>query len=397
MLRQNEFLRDAKIRAENANFTKSEFLAVMSHEIRTPLTELLRVMHLLKRTSLDKSQERYVDTASSSGNMLLAIINDVLNYSSIEAGKLSIETTTFELLKVIEGVVCILSLEAETKGVGFVCDIDPNIPFRVVGDPIRLRQVLNNLANNAIKFTDESVIREFDFNVDQSVELPSLHGSDLVIIDQVESEAAVEEFIRFLKEDSDWKKIRVVHLVPRDSSIEGGLADIRLCKPVTQFHFFEALTIILNPLPISTEPSVGPVLAADSSGQVLAGRRILLVEDNEINQMLVLEFLTNTGAEIDIVVNGARAVEQVQQLTYDLVLMDIQMPVVDGLEATREIRNLGREYENLPIVAMTALTLKGGSALTEEAGMNHYLTKPFHPENFTDVLVQLINQTVVKT
>lgn len=497
---------------------RDDLVANVSHELRTPLAGILGVMHLLKRTSLDRNQERYVDTATNSANMLLAIINDLLASSRADTGSLFIESESVDLGEVIEDVTSILAPEALNKGLELVCDVDPDIPQRVRGDPLRLRQVLHNLLNNAIKYTDEGVvvvyvksrfgsveigvkdtgsgihpeqqaqllsaenddragapgaglglsssqrlikamgsrleleskagegsrfyfslaiddaenasfdwkppqalqqlsigilsplelqrrtirkmlmhwkisdIRELDFDVGQKCDLSQLSPCDLLIVDQTESEQAVNDLIERLRNNSAWRETRFVHLVPQNRQSEEGSADVRLYKPISHSRLYSTVMDIVYKLAFDSEYD-GVATASDSrTSGALAGRRLLLAEDNDINKMIVLEMLEETGVDVDVAVNGAEALELLQRQDYDLVLMDIQMPIMDGYEATRRIRAMGGRFETIPIVAMTAHALEGDSNKSLEAGMNYHVSKPFEPDELIALIVRFIEE-----
>jgi two-component system sensor histidine kinase/response regulator len=504
------------------HLARHEFSTQMGHEIRTPLSGILGVMHLLKRTQLDRNQQRYIDTASNSANMLLTIINDVLAPARSDTGWYRIESESIDLIEVIEDVTSILAPEAIARGLELVSDIDPNIPHRIRGDGLRLRQLLNNLLNNAIKFTDSGLvaiyatssengleigvkdtgvgidakrqelmlqpleqidsgslqesgvlglglktgrrlleamgselkiesepgcgsrfyfdlpvaadlsasydwkppqalqdlsiailsphelqrnsirkmlahwninaIQEVDFDADQARDLPLLNPCDVVIVDQAESEQAVDDLIERMRNNSDWRESRFVHLVPQDRENEGGSADVRLHKPLSHSRLYTTMLDIVYKLAFYSEhdPRHGGVLNA--SRGILSGHRVLLVEDNDINKMIALEMLEETGVDVDVATNGKEAIEQVQQQPYELILMDIQMPVMDGYQATQAIRALGGEYASMPIIAMTAHALEGDSSKSLDSGMNYHISKPFEPDALIELMVRFIEQ-----
>ncbi len=519
-LKSNQMLRDARNVALRANIAKDEFLAGISHEIRTPLSGLIGVVQLLRRTTLDRNQARYVDTASSSGAMLLAIISDLLDYSRLDSGKFAIRTESFDLVVLIEDVAYMLAPEARRSKLELVNDIDPQIPHMINGDPVRLRQVLNNLINNSIRFSDPGVLLVYariengmvqvgirdsspcfgdeqmkdalptidndqgclrrrsdnagiglticrrlieamgshlviennehdgnhfyfqlaidpskaesydwkspqalqdlsiavlspvaarrvafakilsswqvksfetvDFDCEKSLGLPPLDPCDLVIIDQLESEQKVNEAIENLRNNSAWRNTRVIHLVPHGAELNTGLADDRVNKPVLRQQLYSALMDIIYRQAYQQEYRSSEESGVGEPPGLLADQRILLVEDNPINKMIALEILEETGVTVDVVMDGAQAVAQVQNQHYDLVLMDIQLPVMDGYEATRQIRKLGGSYAEIPVLAITAYAQEADAAKSVAAGMNDHITKPFDPDEFIDIIVDHI-------
>jgi two-component system sensor histidine kinase/response regulator len=523
LLKQGATIQQSRQAAHRVDLDRDEFAANVSHEIRTPLSGILGVMHLLRRTQLDRNQQRYVDTASNSANMLLTIINDVLAYTCMDSTWVPIELESLDLAEVIEDVTSILAPEAINKGLELVSDIDPNIPHRIKGDALRLRQVLNNLLNNAIKNTENGVVaiyavskagsieigvkdsgtgidleqqqllllpfsemdnryiqepggiglglkscrrlldamnsslqidsspgegsrfyfelaidaehravydwkppqalqelsiailsplelqrnsvcnmlahwnigsvQQIDYDADQSRDLPDLAPCDVLFIDQTESEQAVNELIDRLRNQSDWRETRFVHLVPQNREIEGGSADVRLYKPLSHSRLYTTVLDMVYKLAFNSEygGSVQDGVVAGPAG-ILAGHRILLVEDNDINKMIALEMLEETGVDVDVAVNGAEAMAQVRQQQYELILMDVQMPIMDGYEATRRIRALGGEFKSIPIIAMTAHAFEGDSSKSLEAGMDYHISKPFEPDDLIAIIVRFIEQ-----
>ena len=255
---------------------------------------------------------------------------------------------------------------------------------------LQRRSIINMMSHWKI-----AQVHEHDFDVENGGEPAELEPCDLVIVDQSETEQAVNGFIDKLRNQSAWRDTRFVHLVPQNRESEGGSADVRLLKPLSHSRLYTMMMDTIYKQAFSNE--YDPVQARaeetgpDKTGK-LSGRRILLAEDNDINKMIVLEMLEDTGVDVDVATNGAEAVEQVQREDYDLVLMDIQMPVVDGYEATRRIRALGGWFESIPIVAMTAHALEGDSGKSLEAGMDQHVSKPFEPDELIDLVADLVQQ-----
>jgi PAS domain S-box-containing protein len=517
--------------AEAAVRAKSEFLANMSHEIRTPMNSILGIGFLLGRTGLDNKQGDYLEKMMSSANSLLNIIDDILDFSKIEAGKMQVEKIEFRLDSVLRNVADIVAVKAEEKNLEFILYAEPDVPQHILGDPLRIGQILTNLTNNAIKFTgegeieirvslnqlsghfaelrfmvrdtgiglsaeevgklfqsftqaDTSITRKYGgtglglaicktlvelmggaigveslpgmgstFFFDVGFELPEnqpalfipgkYKGSRVAVVDdnhsildclrsflesmdfRVETMSSGAELKRSLEESIetddlfkmailDWKvgeELGVEHAalvrekdqykdLPvilmasaggdselRGASIEAGI-DVVVNKPLTYSALWTVVSGLLDRKREAVERTDG--ISPVESMKSIRGARILLVEDSHVNQIVALDLLENAGLRVSVVDNGLKAIEAVKKTDFDLVLMDIQMPEMDGLTAVREIRKDAKN-KDLPIIAMTAHAMSGDREKSLAAGMNEHLTKPINPGLLYEELLKFIS------
>ncbi|QEP43958.1 response regulator [Ectothiorhodospiraceae bacterium BW-2] len=388
-LRYEAELKSAKREAERSNQVKSQFLANMSHEIRTPMNAVIGMTYLALQQPLPPKAEHYLQKVHRAAESLLRIINDTLDVSKIEAGKLTIERTPFSLLQVLQNIESMLELRAEQQGITFRLELAPSLPDALEGDPLRLEQVLLNLGSNAVKFTEQGgvMIRVRT----QSIE-PQRVVLRFSIIDSgigMTPEQLGRLFKPFSQADGSTTRRyggTGLGLAISKSLIEmmGGAIWVHSELGVgSRFHFTLPL-IPLAELPRS-EQSATPNLG--SAFQLLHGKRVLLVEDNEINQELVSELLQQVGIEVGLTNHGSEALQLLKREHPDAILMDLQMPVMDGYETTVAIRQQP-QWQSLPIIAMTANVMQRDLDRARECGMNDTLAKPIEPQRLISTLLR---------
>jgi PAS domain S-box-containing protein len=398
-----EAARDAALEGSRL---KSEFLANMSHEVRTPMNGIIGMSRLMLLNHLEEDQRNRAGTVLSSAEALLTVLNDILDFSKIEAGKLDVERIAFDLRRVVEETAVLLAAQAQATGLELTCLIDPNLPRSLEGDPGRLRQVLLNLLGNAVKFTPAGAVTLSARLVDASTDgtaVVELAVSDTGI--GMTAESVENLFEAFTQADTSTTR--------RYGGTGLGLAISR-----------QLVTLMGGTIDVVSEPDVGttftalipfcvgPAGSVSAPGTTLTGHRarfvdinigvtppyaspddsmihpaaLLVVEDNPINQMVIVSSLSRLGYDVDAAANGAVALEHLDRNRYAAVFMDCQMPVMDGYEATSELRRREGRDRHTPVIAITASAMAGDRQLCLDAGMDDYLTKPLVLDELMSVL-----------
>jgi PAS domain S-box-containing protein len=395
-----------KLAAEAMNLSqvKSRFLANLSHEVRTPLNSIIGLLSIIEDGNARNEDEvkQFISTARSSAESLLDVINAILDLSKIEAGKIELEKLNFNLRKVVDQAIMVVHQKAREKGIKIIEDLPPNDELNFVGDPTRIRQIYINLLGNAVKFTEEGEIRI-------KVEVAGQNGSKIKIISSIEdtgigipADKLSELFKPFSQVDgSEGKKFggtglglvickEFLNLMEGDIKVE---SEENVGTKFT-FHFYvePALSNILGKKQSGNKEHQSAALdnLGDQLDKSLVEQRkkykILLAEDNLINQKVAIRTLTSFGYQVDAVLNGEQAVSEHKSKNYDLILMDIQMPEVDGYTATKMIRKLDAPLNSVPIIALTAHALLGDKEKCLVAGMNDYISKPVVAKEIVQII-----------
>ncbi len=390
-----EELINARQLAEESMRAKEHFLSVMSHEIRTPLNAVVGLAHLLLEESPLPEQVEKLQAVKFSADNLMVIINDILDFSKIESGKITFECIDFELPEVFKGIEQSFGYKAKASNLRLLFEIDPKLPKVLTGDPVRLSQALLNLAGNALKFTEKGFIEVKATQVRRSTETVTIEFKVTDTGIGIAADKLDSIFDSFTQASSETTRKYGgtglgLAITKKIIELQGGTITVKSRVGLGSAFTFQ-LTLgwpaaqpkIAYKLPESTEPAV----------QDLHDTRILLVEDNKMNQLVICKFLQKWGVQIEIAENGIEAINKLKQNTYEVILMDLQMPQMDGYKAAQYIRShLEGAARTVPIVALTASALLDVKRKVLEAGMNDFITKPFDPRELHLKILKYTNK-----
>lgn len=406
------------------NALKSEFLANMSHEIRTPMNAIMGMAEFLQASKLDSEQKELVDVIEHSGRSLLVLINDILDLSKAEAGKLQIDLQPFDFTQWINQIADATRVNAKHKGLHFSLIVDEQLPRYLVADPVRLGQCVSNLVSNSLKFTQQGSITIHASKVinNKGKTLLEVCVKDTGI--GIAAEQQEKIFQKFYQADGSTTRIyggtglgttitkRLIELMEGEVGLESSAGQGSLfwvSIPLIEAKESDVISTpdesnaLLDDINFSDQTSnldLPSLLSNDRNGvePPQQEKKLLLVEDNPVNQIVAIGFLNRAGySAVEVAENGEEALKLIREKNYDLVLMDCQMPIMDGFVATREIRAMNDSKATLPIVAMTACTMKGDRERCLEAGMNDYLAKPLNAKHLKSVLQQYLHKAEAVT
>ncbi|SMC25370.1 PAS domain S-box-containing protein [Clostridium acidisoli DSM 12555] len=386
-LRTNyEQLEESKAAADKANIAKTQFLANMSHEIRTPLNGIIGTIDLLNLTNLTNEQLEYITMLKSSSNILLHTINSILDISKIEAGKYEVVTKPFDLKVIIDRIIKELSLACSKNGLLFKYNVDSSLQFNLLGDSLKLNQILTNLISNAIKFTQNGYI---SFNASKTSQIGNKIGIKFSVEDSgigIKDTFKNQIFKKFVQQDSSYTKtyqgtgLGLAISKELAKMMDGDIWFESKSGEGSTFYFSIELDIDTSDI-----TSANSLVAADVISPDNFKNTILVVEDNEINMKIVSSMIKKLGYNFITAGNGMDAINLLKNNDVKLILMDVQMPILNGYDTTKIIRN-NSSNENIPIVAMTAYSMVGDRELFLENGMTDYIGKPFEFDKLKELL-----------
>ena len=379
--------------AEAATRSKSLFLANMSHEIRTPLNGIIGMISLLKTTSLNTEQQDILSIINTSGDFLLNIVNDILDFSKIESGEVILEARNLNLYKLLEDIIKLFSFKSSEKSISLVLKIDPKVPQFIIGDQIRIKQILTNLVGNAIKFTHQGMV---------TLKVDLLDSStDRVNLSFAISDTGIGMTQNEIKQIFTYFRQAEISTTRKYGGSGLGLAICKnLCALMGGSIRVESTPNVGSTFFVSLPFDIGEVIKeVDTSQAALPSNfdfsrlTILLAEDNLINQKVASMTLSRIGCHYEIVNNGIEAVEAFKRSKWDIILMDIQMPEMDGIEATRIIREEERKNKVVSsfVAAMTADAMPETREKCMDAGMNSFISKPFKPTDLNDLFLSYLS------
>jgi signal transduction histidine kinase/CheY-like chemotaxis protein/HPt (histidine-containing phosphotransfer) domain-containing protein len=388
---QKEELTHAKMMAEASSRAKESFMANMSHEIRTPMNAILGLSKQLKKTKMDCTQKKYLNAINSAADNLLVIINDILDFSRIESGKLALEEIGFSLNLLIKKAVTVIRHKAEAKGVAFNFSIDGKLPPILIGDPYRITQILMNLLGNSVKFTENGSI---SLECNEAGRSGNEIRMQIVVRDTgigMDQDFLKNLFEKFSQEDTSISRkyggtglgMSITSQLVR---LMNGNIRVESVKNVGTAFYIEI------PFKEGQESDLPKADRSELPVDILSGLKMLLVEDNLFNRMVASVILKRYGVELTETDNGRKAVNLLQSGNFDLVLLDLQMPVMDGFETIAAIR--GTLKSDIPVIALTASALKGEREKCLEAGMNDYLAKPFEENSLIRLCARWTNRKI---
>lgn len=386
-----EQLIEAKLEAEKTAQVKDTFLANMSHEIRTPISAIIGFTDLLFDKKLDGDQYEYVNSIKLASENLLVIVNDILDFSKIEAGKLTLKSTSFNLMELMDSLKKVLKPQAGIKRVDLLFDIDEKVPSWIMGDPVRLRQILLNLIGNALKFTNKGWVQV-------GVSCLESHGDDVKLsfkvidtgigIPQEGIDAIFESFTQVSTDPSQEYGGTGLGLTIVKRLIELQNGHIEVQSEVGKGTTF-TFELVFGTVPEKNR-GVEAILPSVVDESSLNGKKVLLVEDNDMIQVLARKHLESWNMKVDVVNNGKLAIEKIENEVYDLILMDIRMPEMNGFETTKKIRAKQGPVAGIPIIAMTAHAFEREKEKCLAIGMDDYISKPFKPEFLKEKLLGIL-------
>jgi signal transduction histidine kinase/ActR/RegA family two-component response regulator len=392
---------DMAAKAEMANAAKSDFLANMSHEIRTPMNAIIGMADLLWNSSLTTEQRQYVQIFRSAGENLLIVINDILDLAKVESGQLSLEHIPYDLFDIVDKTCEVMAVHAHSRNLELACHINPDVPQRLQGDPTRLRQVLTNLLGNAIKFTERGEIELTVLSIAGKTSLKSPQFLRFSVRDTgigIPTDNIDTIFEKFTQSDSSITRKHGgtglgLAISRRLVDLMGGRIWVESQQGEGSTFFF---TIPLETAPLDRQKILQKPLIPAGKPHLPEDCRplsLLLVEDSEDNRFLVQAYLKKLPYHIDTAENGQAAIENFLTCAYDLILMDMQMPVMDGYTATKEIRRLEVEEgrKRTPIIALTAYALREDLQKSLDAGCDAHLTKPIAKQVLLDAIEEFVS------